>query len=670
MAMLAEPRRRKRYNLCPRGKALYEDDSRFGTKMLEKMGWSKGRGLGANEDGAQEFVRVRFKNDAEGLGFEARDDQWTVHEEGFNGLLKALNGGEQAEPAANGADSGSEEETRPMGFGFKAAPAVEQVKAKSLKEKISGVSLEEKSKYSKARVHYKKFTRGKDLAQYSEKDLANIFGKKTTDELSAPIEVAPPEPVEEEKPLNPNFGGVQTVSTGLSVNDYFRLKMEAMKNKLKHNAAQPEQPGAEEQAAEAAEEPTAKKKKKKKDKPEEQEEQEPAAESKKKKKSKRAAEQEQPEEPAQEEAANPPKRKKKRQEAEELVVTEEATLPAEQTPSEPKKQKKSKKTEETAAEAAEEAPAQKKKSKKTEETAAVEEAPVEAAEEQLEEAEKATKKKSKKSKSEAQLEAELPEATEKRSKKKSKKNKETPVELQDAQLEPAKKSKKSKKGNESPAEASEEPQLQPAETEKKSKKKSRKNKQAGEEHAEEAKQTKESAVEPVARKSSKKSKRNQVVESEANGAAQKKLKNSEQLQPAEVSAAADDDDDDSDSSWDAVAERKAYLSHEELLAKLDSFNVYTISSFCAEKFHIVDMKRYRNSTLSQIPGYLIDENIQLRVEEAKNDASRIMSLWESRSNKYRHHDQSSTSWQSSKHFKRITPTALRAIRRTQAFTAI
>jgi len=24
MAMLAEPRRRKRYNLCPRGKALYE----------------------------------------------------------------------------------------------------------------------------------------------------------------------------------------------------------------------------------------------------------------------------------------------------------------------------------------------------------------------------------------------------------------------------------------------------------------------------------------------------------------------------------------------------------------------------------------------------------------------------------------------------------------------
>jgi len=229
------------------------------------MGWTKGRGLGANEDGAQEFVRVRFKNDAEGLGYENRDDQWTVHEEGFNGLLKVLNGGNDDDDKTNevnGNSSGSEEETRPMGFGFKAEP-MEEIKPKSLKENLSGVSLEEKSMYSKARVHYKKFTRGKDLAQYSEKDLANIFGKKATEDNAFPVHVPDPieQPEEEEKPVNPNFGGVQTVSTGLSVNDYFRLKMEAMKSKFNNQATT--MPNRDEEQEVSVTEGSAKKKKKK-----------------------------------------------------------------------------------------------------------------------------------------------------------------------------------------------------------------------------------------------------------------------------------------------------------------------------------------------------------------------------------------------------------------------
>ncbi|XP_017839571.1 PIN2/TERF1-interacting telomerase inhibitor 1 isoform X2 [Drosophila busckii] len=391
MAMLAEPRRRKRYNLNPRGKALYEDDTRFGTKMLEKMGWSKGKGLGANEDGSKDFVRVRFKNDAEGLGYETRDDQWTVHEEGFNGLLKSLNGGEVEKD--NGNASASEEESRPMGFGFKAAPKAEDT-PKTLKEKISGVSLEESSKSSKARVHYKKFTRGKDLSRYSEKDLANIFGKKATEATEAPVQVVQ-EP-EEEKEVNPNFAGVQTLQTGLSVQDYFKQKMEAMKNRLKNGTVgtkpllNEDNPAVETMAADENKEPVKKKKKrkdkeleiaeqngeavetqtqstddnnvdepvkKKKNKKSKQQEdvmletepiEETTAKKEKKKKSKRATEEESTklEEAALEqvEDENPPKRKKhkknKAAEAEEPLPTPE--LPEATQDVEVKKKKKSK----------------------------------------------------------------------------------------------------------------------------------------------------------------------------------------------------------------------------------------------------------------------------------------------------------------------------------------
>lgn len=42
------------------------DSNKFGQKMLEKMGWTSGKGLGVNEQGITEHVRVSFKNDTGG----------------------------------------------------------------------------------------------------------------------------------------------------------------------------------------------------------------------------------------------------------------------------------------------------------------------------------------------------------------------------------------------------------------------------------------------------------------------------------------------------------------------------------------------------------------------------------------------------------------------------
>lgn len=43
------------------------DKSGFGFKMLQKMGWKEGSGLGANLDGCTEHVKVSLKTDVGGI---------------------------------------------------------------------------------------------------------------------------------------------------------------------------------------------------------------------------------------------------------------------------------------------------------------------------------------------------------------------------------------------------------------------------------------------------------------------------------------------------------------------------------------------------------------------------------------------------------------------------
>lgn len=127
--------------------------------MLAKMGWSKGKGLGKEQHGNLDFIQIRYKNNANGLGYDGlKDNQWTENESQFDSLLKSLNGNCSNPESAEEQPTGSK-------------------------------SLEEKSKSSRARVHYKKFTRGKDVHKYSEKDLANILGKKSLNDVEVPQEV-------------------------------------------------------------------------------------------------------------------------------------------------------------------------------------------------------------------------------------------------------------------------------------------------------------------------------------------------------------------------------------------------------------------------------------------------------------------------------------------------
>ncbi|XP_027896164.1 PIN2/TERF1-interacting telomerase inhibitor 1 isoform X1 [Xiphophorus couchianus] len=151
MSMLAEPRKKQKWSVDPRNSAWSNDDNKFGQKMLEQMGWSKGKGLGRSQQGSTDHIKVKVKNNKHGLGANAsHEDNWIAHQDEFNELLAQLN---------NHHGQTTSNEVPP--------------------DEMKSFSLEEKSKISKKRVHYTKFTKGKDLSSRSETDLNCIFGKRT-----------------------------------------------------------------------------------------------------------------------------------------------------------------------------------------------------------------------------------------------------------------------------------------------------------------------------------------------------------------------------------------------------------------------------------------------------------------------------------------------------------
>lgn len=372
-----------------RAEPVYNDSSNFGVRMLEKLGWSEGKGLGKREDGMSAPILPKMKQDSEGFGYAGeKDDHWTQHDQDFNQLLKSLNGGPDEE---EGLDE------------------VDLAKMKS---------LEEKSKNSRARVHYKKFTRGKDLSRASEKDLANIFGKKSLEEVNNQIVGEVVEPTEAEEEGEPseerNILGLTTIKATVSVQDYFKKKMQ-------------EKLGAKVEA------------------PVETDPQEP--ERKKSKKSKRKQE---PEPEVEQEPEELPKKKKKRSKNEAEVEHEPEELPSKNE--EPKAE---------AVQAEDETP--KKKSKKGKRKQMDETQEIVQEQSSLEQLEEPLAKKSKKGKRKASEDNEVTEVVEEvaileqvdevpKKKSKKKKRKQSQDEQQPAKVEteetpeaPSAEVKKSKK---------------------------------------------------------------------------------------------------------------------------------------------------------------------------------------------------------------------------------
>eukprot|EP00659_Diplonema_papillatum_P023106 gene23106-35412_t len=74
----------------PNNTTWSKNKNRLGFKLLEKMGWSEGKGLGKKENGTTEHVRVKAKDDNSGLGTALDVSSWRGNTTRFEETLQRL----------------------------------------------------------------------------------------------------------------------------------------------------------------------------------------------------------------------------------------------------------------------------------------------------------------------------------------------------------------------------------------------------------------------------------------------------------------------------------------------------------------------------------------------------------------------------------------------------
>uniref|UniRef100_A0A915JSS2 PinX1-related protein 1 n=1 Tax=Romanomermis culicivorax TaxID=13658 RepID=A0A915JSS2_ROMCU len=153
--MLAEKRRKQRIAPDPRNKSwTNEETNNVGMKLLSKMGWSKGKGLGKDEQGlsTSDKLMSRPKIDNKGFGCETKDvEAWENGGTAFDSILARLNEASSSE--------GEKNHEKPS------TSAENQV-------------VEEKSKKFLKRLRYKNTKLKIDSKKFSGEDLKCILGRR------------------------------------------------------------------------------------------------------------------------------------------------------------------------------------------------------------------------------------------------------------------------------------------------------------------------------------------------------------------------------------------------------------------------------------------------------------------------------------------------------------
>lgn len=160
--------------------------------MLERMGWSEGKGLGLHEDGSTAHVGVTKKSDNLGVGATKRNiDNWLDQADAFSDLLQSLNA--QIVPQTNN-DTPND----------------------------SAISNEEKtiSVAPTGRHHHRsKYLKAKQRSMQNSNDLNEILGVRSVKDTSVQVVS-----VEETTEIT-DTSKIKMVVSKTSTADYFKSKM-------------------------------------------------------------------------------------------------------------------------------------------------------------------------------------------------------------------------------------------------------------------------------------------------------------------------------------------------------------------------------------------------------------------------------------------------------------
>ncbi|KAI4326893.1 hypothetical protein L6164_019415 [Bauhinia variegata] len=131
-------------------------------RLMKRMGWEEGEGLGKDKQGIKGHVRVQTKQDTSGIGTE-KPNNWAFDTTQFDNILKRL------KVAVQSSDKGIEKNTTMI----------------EMETSVPVDHLDTVVKATRPQGRYKKRERGKLVSEYSVKDLEGILVKNGEESVAS-----------------------------------------------------------------------------------------------------------------------------------------------------------------------------------------------------------------------------------------------------------------------------------------------------------------------------------------------------------------------------------------------------------------------------------------------------------------------------------------------------